>query len=101
MTCKNNSRPCLQAILVMTGIVILSGNPQRVNAEQFEPPSLEGFNLHVERDADVDGDGVGDVCDNCPDVANPDQADSDGDGIGDASTLGFDVDLSFDLTATR
>ncbi|WP_323782757.1 cytochrome b/b6 domain-containing protein [Thalassovita sp.] len=24
-----------------------------------------------------------------------------GDGIGDASTLGFDVDLSFDLTATR
>jgi hypothetical protein len=26
---------------------------------------------------------VGDVCDNCPEDYNPDQADSDGDGIGD------------------
>ncbi len=26
-------------------------------AEQFEPPKLEGYNLHVERDADGDGDG--------------------------------------------
>lgn len=33
--------------------------------------------------SDVDGDTVADVSDNCPLVANPDQADSDGDGIGD------------------
>src|SRR5262249_10038234 len=31
-----------------------------------------------------DGDGIPDVLDNCPFVANPDQRDSDGDGIGDA-----------------
>ncbi len=33
---------------------------------------------------DPDGDGVDDPPDNCPLVANPDQADNDGDGIGNA-----------------
>lgn len=33
---------------------------------------------------DVDNDKVGDMCDNCPKAYNPDQKDSDGDGLGDA-----------------
>jgi MYXO-CTERM domain-containing protein len=33
--------------------------------------------------ADRDGDGVGDPCDNCPNVPNSDQMDADADGIGD------------------
>jgi hypothetical protein len=33
---------------------------------------------------DADGDSVGDPCDNCPSVPNPDQADANRDGTGDA-----------------
>ena len=34
--------------------------------------------------SDVDGDGVGDVCDVCPDVYDPNQYDRNSDGIGDS-----------------
>lgn len=50
-------------------------------------------------EADRDGDGISDMADNCPSVANPDQRDSDGDGIGDAcaSTLAGDLDHDGDV----
>lgn len=38
--------------------------------------------------SDTDSDGVGDLCDNCPSTANPDQADADSNGIGDLCQCG-------------
>ena len=43
-------------------------------------------------DEDQDGDGVGDVCDNCPNDANTDQSDVDGDGSGDVCDSDSDAD---------
>jgi hypothetical protein len=38
---------------------------------------------------DEDGDGVADVSDNCPAVANPSQSDADGDGAGDGCDASY------------
>ena len=42
--------------------------------------------------ADSDADGLGDACDNCPNTPDDDQADADGDGIGDACEPDSDDD---------
>jgi len=41
---------------------------------------------------DDDNDGLADRCDNCPNIANADQADADDDGIGDLCDDCFDSD---------
>lgn len=42
--------------------------------------------------SELNPDGLGDVCDNCPTIYNPDQLDSDNDGLGDVCDLDFDND---------
>jgi hypothetical protein len=47
-------------------------------------PDLERAIYVSDGTPDADGDGIGDTTDNCPAVANADQADADADGVGDA-----------------
>lgn len=61
---------------------------QATNGSWNEQPldtalALDALRLS-QREIDTDGDGVPDIEDNCPQLANPDQADHDGDGLGDA-----------------
>jgi hypothetical protein len=54
--------------------------PLTANEDQAD---LDGDGVGDVCDDDRDGDGVADVDDNCPLTANEDQADLDGDGVGD------------------
>jgi N-acetylneuraminic acid mutarotase len=60
----------------------------------------DNCNGQIDDDAagiDSDHDGINNACDNCPRIANPDQADADSDGQGDACETGVnlaDTDLS-------
>ena len=57
-------------------------------------PPVRAFATNVNDD---DGDGFLGLLDNCPSVANPDQANNDADGLGDACDADDDNDLRVDI----
>jgi hypothetical protein len=71
---------------------VASSTPPGLTSAPFSVTTLEDclvlaaatFDYSFPSPADPDGDGIPSVVDNCPLVANPDQADLDGDGLGDA-----------------
>jgi hypothetical protein len=66
-----------------------SARPWMSNARGVGALAFHNFPISV---SDVDADGVSDPADNCPAVANPGQADLDGDGIGDLCDNDVDGD---------
>jgi len=57
--------------------------PVKPGLRVIETGIVSGVPIWVAGDSDQDLDNIPDYQDNCPLVANPDQADADGDGIGD------------------
>lgn len=65
----------------------------RVRAENTEGNEFfRNYIAYIDRCSDRDEDGVPDLEDNCPDTPNPDQADLDGDGLGDVCDSDRDGD---------
>ena len=66
---------------------ILDSGDNCVNIPNADQSDIDGDGLGDVCDDDIDGDGILNDDDNCPTRPNPDQIDSDGDGVGDACTL--------------
>jgi hypothetical protein len=64
----------------LEGDTALIGAPRTTNATDDLGAA---YLFEIMEDPDSDGDGYIDTADNCPDVPNPDQADNEGDGLGD------------------
>jgi OOP family OmpA-OmpF porin len=90
-----DSRPECFGVVIVTdtdgdGIPDASDNcPWNANVDQAD---LDRDGLGDVCDDDIDGDGILNVSDNCPTVANPNQEDRDGDGVGDACSSDRDGD---------
>jgi uncharacterized repeat protein (TIGR01451 family) len=82
------------------------GDPCAALAWRIEWEDLAGgsFDAVVQEAPDGDADAVADATDNCPEDYNPEQADADGDGVGDAceeAVPGLLCDLDRDADIDR
>jgi hypothetical protein len=66
-------------VVFVNGVAMIDADRDGLNDDLDNCPGIANPDQ-----ANADGDNFGDACDNCPSVSNNDQTDSDGDGVGDA-----------------
>lgn len=79
-----NDGPTIQIRRIICLSRSLSLCSQRLAASRYYYSTFRLFSKRRIPDNDIDQDGICGNFDNCTDVYNPDQADGDGDGVGDA-----------------
>jgi len=79
-----NTCRLVEAAFLSCGACCLTSGECEVRIEEECPPELGQYHGEGTTCGDGEGDGVADLCDNCPQDFNSDQADADADGLGDA-----------------
>ncbi len=91
VTCNGNPS-VTGTVIPASALSVLNGTPSggtwtltATDSAGFDTGNITSWSLEIcgAPLPDSDGDGIDDVADNCPMIANADQADNDGDGMGD------------------
>ncbi|MBT60766.1 MAG: hypothetical protein CMA63_04345 [Euryarchaeota archaeon] len=93
----SDGKGAVEADSIQTSAVSIMGLEIGPNGHLYYVDNARDQVVRIDPSTDDDGDGVGNINDNCPLLANPDQADHDSDGRGDLCDEDDDGDGILDL----
>ena len=95
---NSNGKGATEAGTIQTSASSIMGLEIGPNGNLYYVDNGQDEIVRIDPYVDADGDGVGDIIDNCPSIANSDQANHDGDVNGDVCDEDDDNDGILDLS---